>query len=82
MDAKRCDLLEIRFFLRINFKHSDVHQMLDYCPDFVENHWSNEDKAMELVKHCLIPYKKKVQEELGLRSTRAWFLIADIFKGQ
>lgn len=40
--------------------------MLDYCLDFVENHWSNEDKPIELVKHSLTPYTKKIREELGL----------------
>ena len=47
-----------------------------------ENHWSNEDKAIELVNHILIPYVKKVREEFGLRLTKEWVLIADVFKAQ
>ena len=56
--------------------------MFDYCPDFVENHWTNEDKAMELVKHSLTPYIKEIREELGLRSTKEYILIADVLKRQ
>lgn len=44
------------------------------------NHWFNKDKSMELLKHILMPYINIVQNELSLRSTTEWVLIADVFK--
>ena len=49
---------------------------------YIGNHWFNEDKSMELVKHILIAYINTVRNELSLRSTKEWVLITDVFKGQ
>ena len=46
------------------------------------NHWSNEEKAIELTEKVLLPYVRNKKEELDLRSTKKWVLIADMFKGQ
>ena len=37
---------------------------------------------MEFIKNIIMPYIKKVREELGLRSTKDSILISNIFKGQ
>ena len=34
------------------------------------NHWSNKEKAIELIEEVLLPYVKKKKEELGLHSTK------------
>ena len=46
------------------------------------DHWSNEEKTIELIEKVLLPYVKIKKEELDLRSTKKWLLIADVFKGQ
>ena len=41
-------------------------------------HWSNEEKAIELIEKILLPYViNKKEEGLDLQSTRKWLLIAD-----
>ena len=46
------------------------------------NHWSNEEKAIELTEKVFLPYVRNKKEELDLRSTKKWILIADVFKRQ
>ena len=46
------------------------------------NQWSNEEKSIELIMKVLVPYVKSKKEELGLRPTNNWLLIADVFKAQ
>ena len=47
----------------------------------MKNHWSNEEKAIELIEKVLLPYVKN-KKELDLPSTKKWLLIADMFKEQ
>ena len=44
------------------------------------NHWSNEDKAKEILHKVIIPYERNKRSELGLRKNQPWLLIADVFK--
>ena len=46
------------------------------------NHWSNEEKAIEHVHNILIPYVKKMREELRLPVNQKALAIFDVFKGQ
>ena len=46
------------------------------------NHWSNEEKAIDLLKTVLVPYIKKTRKTLGLCCDKEWLLISDAFKGQ
>ena len=46
------------------------------------NHWSNEEKAKELLLSVIIPYVKKMRNELELVQDKEWVLVADVFKGQ
>lgn len=46
------------------------------------NHWSNEEKAKELLRKVIIPHVKETRKMLGLRCDKEWLLIADVFKGQ
>ena len=46
------------------------------------NHWSNEEKAIELIEKVLLPYVRNNKEELDVCSTKKWLLIADVFQGQ
>ena len=46
------------------------------------NHWSNKEKAIELIEKVLLYYVRNKKEELELRLTKKWLLIADVFKGQ
>ena len=48
----------------------------------MKNHWSNEEKASELIEKVLLPYVKNKKKELDLPSTKKWLLIADMFKEQ
>ena len=48
----------------------------------MKNHWSNEEKAIELIENVLLPYVKNKKKELDLPSTKKWLLIADMFKEQ
>ena len=48
----------------------------------MKNHWSNEEKAIELIEKVLLPYVKNKKKELDLPSTKEWLLIADMFKEQ
>ena len=48
----------------------------------MKNHWSNEEKAIELIEKVLLPYVKNKKKELDLPSTKKWLLIADMFKEQ
>ena len=48
----------------------------------MKNHWSNEEKAIELIEKVLLPYVKNKEKELDLPSTKKWLLIADMFKEQ
>ena len=52
------------------------------CPTESVNHWSNGEKATKLIEKVLLPYVKNRREELDLRLTKKWLLIADLFKGQ
>lgn len=60
---------KFKFPVEFNITHSD-------------NHWSNEEKSIELMMKVFVPYVRSKKEELGLRSTKKWFLIADVFKAQ
>ena len=46
------------------------------------NHWSDEEKAKELITKLLLPYVRKKIDELHLRNKQEWLLISDVFKGQ
>ena len=46
----------------------------------MENHWSNEKKAIELVNNVLLPYVKHIRETFGFCVTKEWVLVADVFK--
>ena len=45
------------------------------------NHWSNEEKAIELIEKVFLPYVRNKKEDLDLHLTKKWLLIADVFKG-
>ena len=45
------------------------------------NHWSNEEKVIELVEKVLLSYVR-IKKSLYLYSTKKWVLIAGVFKGQ
>lgn len=74
--------------MQINYqcKKSCYQVKFDFPSEFnvahTKNHWSNKYKAMEFIKNIIMPYIKKVREELGLRSTKDSILISNIFKGQ
>lgn len=60
--------------------HPKFHFPKEFHITHTDNHWSNEKKAMELINHIIIPYMKKIRVELGLRTTKEWVLVADVFK--
>ena len=49
-----------------------------YTPD----HWSNEEKVVELLNVIIFPFLAKQQEELKLQPDQKAMLILDVFKGQ
>ena len=46
------------------------------------NHWSNENKSLEMIDKIIMPYVKQQIADLQLRKNQEWLLIADVFKGQ
>ena len=66
-------------------KTDRCHPKFKFPPEFnithSENHWSNEEKEMNGIsqEHSFTLCQK---EELGLRSSKEWLLITDVFKGQ
>ena len=67
-------------------KTNQCHPKFKFPDEFnithTPNHWSNEGKTIDLIEKVLVPYVKKTREELRLRSTKKWLLIADVFRGQ
>ena len=49
---------------------------------YTENHWSNEEKAIEHLEKVVFPYLKKRKAELKLLDDQKGMLIFDVFKGQ
>ena len=49
---------------------------------FTKNHWSNEEKALELLNKIIFPYIENVKERLDLPSDQKAMLIFDAFRGQ
>ena len=49
---------------------------------FKKNHWSNEEKALELLNKIIFPYIDNVKERLALPSDQKAMLIFDVFRGQ
>ena len=47
-----------------------------------ENHWSNEEKAIEHLQMVIFPYLEKAKEDLNLPQDQKSLLIFDVFKGQ
>ena len=66
-------------------KISRCHPRYKFPDEFhvtqTENHWSNEEKCLEMVAKILIPYVKRTTQELQLRKNQEWLLISDVFKG-
>jgi len=54
----------------------------DFDVTYTENHWSNEEKAIQLLEKVIFPYLKSTKEKLGLPETQKSMLIFDVFKGQ
>lgn len=67
-------------------KTARCHPTFDFPEEFnithSINHWSNEEKSIELINKVLVPYVQKKKKELGFRSSKKWLLIADVFKAQ
>ena len=67
--TNRCHPQNVEFPDGFNITHS-------------KNHWSNEEKAIELLQEIIFPYLKKKKEELGLPEDQHALLIYDVFKGK
>ena len=46
------------------------------------NHWSNEEKAKDILLKVIIPYVQKTRKSLKLHNEKKWLLIVDVFKDQ
>ena len=46
------------------------------------NHWSNEEKSIELLEEIVFPYLSRKRAELNLPDDQKTLLIFDVFKGQ
>ena len=49
---------------------------------FTNNHWSNEEKVIELLEEIIFPYLKSVRESMNLPADQKSMLIFDVFHGQ
>ena len=49
---------------------------------YTPNHWSNEEKAIELLDVIIFPFLKKMREDLMLPDEQKALLIFDVFRGQ
>ena len=49
---------------------------------FIKNHWSNEEKALELLNKIIFPYIDNVKERLALPSDQKAMLIFDVLRDQ
>jgi len=67
-------------------KTARCHPNFPFPEDFnvthSRNHWSNEEKAKEILLKVLIPYVKKTRKSLQLHYNKEWLLISNVFKGQ
>lgn len=67
-------------------KTARCHPNFPFPPEFnvthSSNHWSNEEKAKEILHKVIIPHVQKTRKGLQLRNDKEWLLIADVFKGQ
>ena len=67
--TNRCHPVGIDFPEGFNITHS-------------KNHWSNEDKVIELLEEIIFAYAESKRDELGLEQDQKCLLIFDVFKGQ
>ena len=49
---------------------------------YTQNHWSNEEKALQHLTKIVFPYVEKKKAELNLPAEQKALLIFDVFKGQ
>ena len=49
---------------------------------FTPNHWSNEDKVIELLEKVVFPFVVEKRKELSLPDEQKAILVFDVFKGQ
>lgn len=48
----------------------------------ISKHWSNEEKAKEILLKVLIPCVRKTRKNMQLHNGKEWLLILDVFGGQ
>ena len=46
-----------------------------------ENHWTNENTSLVIIKEVLVSHVRKVRQKLSFPEDQQWLLIADVFKG-
>ena len=67
-------------------KTSRCHPSFEFPPEFdvwhSPNHWANQDTTLRFVNHVIVPYVKKVRQEMKLRSDYPALVIFDVFRGQ
>ena len=65
---------------------SRFHANFEFPPEFdvwhSPNHWANQETTLRFVNRVIIPYIKKVRQELKLGSDYPALVIFDVFRGQ
>ena len=54
----------------------------DWDVTYTPNHWSNEEKMREYIKHIIVPFVNSKRNELKLPSDQPALAIFDVFRGQ
>ena len=60
----------------------DVEFPMEFDVTFTPNHWSNEEKCIQLLNKVIFPYLKKKKHDLDLPEDQKSLLIYDVFTGQ